>query len=1365
MKTRMTRIFENHIFATAALLAAICVLALPLGAAAQTAHYDSAQQTFGSLYKPFAIAVGGPYGWVYTAGPTGENVYHSAPGAMYSGLAIGETSYTPNGGLAVDSKGNMFLSTQEWGPIEYLNDCTSGVCFNPLPVVSSYSFAVDGNDNVFAGGSGLDGSSAVYEMLASEGYSTSYLFAGLGGSALNGTLWMGAGDVSANKSDNILFVAANQDGYAGLFLANSGGTYPYPSPLSGASFTSTALDNSGNAYATIIGATNAYKLDNGGSGWYHMAGCQVSPNGIAVDGKGNVYMIGNSPGFVTNFTSICEILAPGWTFPSTGNTPAIIGFYMPITLTFVFDSDGTLGGVKALTEGVENMDFTVGDKSSCVAGNFYSAGQSCTVDTFFTPKFDGQRNGAIVLTDSTGAAIATKYIQATGTGKGPQITFLPGTQSTLGSGFTGLNAPQGVAVDGKGNVFVADTANNAVKEIAASGAITTLGSGFSAPTGVAIDGAGNIVVADTGNSEVKQIVKQGGYTTVNTLGSGFSSPQGVAVDGKGDVFVADTGNNEVKRIAAGNGAIKTLGSGYSSPQGVAVDGADDIFIADTGNKEVEEIVAGGNTPTPIGSGFSAPQGVAVDGVGDVFVTDSGKVTQIPPSGGFTTLNPIVTSGLTSPQGVAVDALGNVFVTDSTVNSVYKYDLVDPPNVVFTGIMGTSTTQTVTIGNADNTPIVIAAYETQFQSPSYIYPPETYFTQVASGGADCSSTTTLSTTGQQCEIALEWTARPPAGTQSGDILLGFDSSGGTSNDTLNISGSGLYAQAISFSFPASATYSAGLSYALSNYASSQSAFGVNQGTPIAFSITTGSGIANISNGNTLNITGAGTVTITASEPAGGYFAAATPVTQSITINPIMPTVSVTPASLSITNQQSLNVTVAVSGGAGNPTPTGSVILSGGGYNPTFTQTPLSSSGSVTINIPAGTLKGGSWIFTASYAPDAASTSFYGAASGSSPLPVTVIAPAAMISPAPSSTLSDSSETFTWSAVAGATEYALSVGDLSVGSSNLYKSAALRGTTSATVTGLPVNGENLYVSLCSFISGAWQCNNYTYSMSGAPVLAVLTSPEPGTQLGGSSATFQWTPGSGITNYLLMLGTTGKGSHDIYDGVSTTNTSVNLTTLPTNGVTVYARLYSQFNGSWAQYVDSTYTEYGTPVPAALLTPAPDSMLTSSSVTFTWSPGSGVTEYTLAVGDLFKGSNNLYQSGGLRNITSATVTGLPVNGENLYVRLCSYSGNWQCADYTYTITGTPVLAALTSPVPGSTLTGSSATFQWAPGAGITSYILDLGTKGAGSHDLYTGVSTTATLNTVTGLPTNGVTIYARLYSHFNGSWAQYIDYTYTAQ
>jgi streptogramin lyase len=96
-----------------------------------------------------------------------------------------------------------------------------------------------------------------------------------------------------------------------------------------------------------------------------------------------------------------------------------------------------------------------------------------------------------------------------------------------------------------------------------SGAVISLGSGFNLPSGVAMDGSGNVFVADSINNAVKEILAVDGYTTVNTLGSGFNQPGGVFVAASGNVFVADGGNSAVKEIMTqgvnlGSAAIGTI---------------------------------------------------------------------------------------------------------------------------------------------------------------------------------------------------------------------------------------------------------------------------------------------------------------------------------------------------------------------------------------------------------------------------------------------------------------------------------------------------------------------------------------------------------------------------------------------------------------------------------------------------------------------------------------------------------------------------------------------------------------------------------------------------------------------------------------
>ena len=186
--------------------------------------------------------------------------------------------------------------------------------------------------------------------------------------------------------------------------------------------------------------------------------------------------------------------------------------------------------------------------------------------------------------------------------------------------------PTGVACDGSGNVYVCDQSNQRIRKIvAATGAVSTLagstfgfadGTGAAAkfldPTGVACDGSGNVYVADTNNNRVRRIVAATGV--VSTLaGSGaygfadgpgaaaqFRLPTGVACDGSGNVFVADQNNHRIRGIVAATGVVSTfagtgtqgfaegtgIGAQFNRPQGVACDASGTVYVADTGNHRI-----------------------------------------------------------------------------------------------------------------------------------------------------------------------------------------------------------------------------------------------------------------------------------------------------------------------------------------------------------------------------------------------------------------------------------------------------------------------------------------------------------------------------------------------------------------------------------------------------------------------------------------------------------------------------------------------------------------------------------------------------------------------------------------------------------
>ena len=320
-----------------------------------------------------------------------------------------------------------------------------------------------------------------------------------------------------------------------------------------------------------------------------------------------------------------------------------------------------------------------------------------------------------------------------------------------------FDSPSSAAVDTAGNVYVADTSNHAIRRITPAGVVTTFagsagvagfgesgavdGTGtaarFSSPTGLAIDGAGNLYVADSGNHAIRMITPAGvvstlaglpgpgnsGYVNATGTAARFRFPRGVATDRAAggvatNVFVADTQNNAIRQIVVATGVVTTLaGSDPSTggigghvngaaadarfllPQGIAAFGPF-IYVADTGNNVVRRITIGTvvDVITVAGSGaagfadsagtsavFNAPFGVAVDVGGGVYVSDTMNhvVRTIGASALTATLagsptvagtsDGLATSGalFNRPTGIAIDAFNNVYVVDSLNGTVRK----------------------------------------------------------------------------------------------------------------------------------------------------------------------------------------------------------------------------------------------------------------------------------------------------------------------------------------------------------------------------------------------------------------------------------------------------------------------------------------------------------------------------------------------------------------------------------------------------------------------------------------------------------------------------------------------------------------------
>ncbi|HLE38189.1 MAG TPA: HYR domain-containing protein, partial [Acidimicrobiia bacterium] len=325
------------------------------------------------------------------------------------------------------------------------------------------------------------------------------------------------------------------------------------------------------------------------------------------------------------------------------------------------------------------------------------------------------------------------------------ISTIAGTTAGFsgdGAAATGaqLFGPFGVAVDGVGNVFIADYLNHRVRRvdavtelistIAGTGVAGFSGDGAAAtsaqlfrPTGVGVDGGGNVFIADYLNHRVRRVDAVTGFidTIAGTGVDGFSGdgaaatdaqlnyPTGVAVDGAGNVFIGDTDNHRVRRVHAVTGFIDTIGgngtAGFSGdggvatsaklnyPYGVAADGAGNVYIADYYNHRVRRVDAGtafidtfagtgvagfsGDGAAATSAQLNYPTGVAVDGAGNVFIADAHN-DRIRKVDGDTT-DPVVTA----PSDVVVEADGpdGSIVTYSGATATDDVGVVSGPTCV------------------------------------------------------------------------------------------------------------------------------------------------------------------------------------------------------------------------------------------------------------------------------------------------------------------------------------------------------------------------------------------------------------------------------------------------------------------------------------------------------------------------------------------------------------------------------------------------------------------------------------------------------------------------------------------------------------
>jgi hypothetical protein len=557
-----------------------------------------------------------------------------------------------------------------------------------------------------------------------------------------------------------------------------------------------------NGYISTVAGDGPYGVCSGlgGDGGTATSASICYPYGVTVDGAGNLYIA------ETYNNRIREATAPAT--PPTGLTSKPVfsvaaGTYAsPQTVTLSDSTPGsavyvTLDGSSPNTvsqgyNGPINVTGTVTIKAVAAAPGFLPSAPV---------------SAAYRITSSPAAVIST--VAGNG-GSGFAGAGGPATQAQIGY-------PRGIAFGGNGNLYFSDSANNVVwmkaaktgdvSVIAGNGVAGYAGDGgpatsaqLSFPQGIAVDGAGNIYIADSTNNVIRMVAAASGIITTfagngkpnydpQSVGDGgpatsaeLYDPVAVALDKKGNLYIADEFNNRVRMVTANTGIITTVAGdgnyGFSGdggpatsasvdgPNAVAFDTAGNLYVATQFSGRIRKLTAATGTITTVagngtegGSGDGgpatsaeiAPFALAVDSAGNIYFSNpSETVRVIDANTGAITLaagngyygysgdgDSATVAELRSPLGIAFDSSGDLFIADSGNSRVRELRFgagVSAATPVFTPPAGTYiVAQSVTI--TDATPGAAIYYTTDGTIPSTR-------SSLYSGAITVSATTTL-----------------------------------------------------------------------------------------------------------------------------------------------------------------------------------------------------------------------------------------------------------------------------------------------------------------------------------------------------------------------------------------------------------------------------------------------------------------------------------------------------------------------------------------------------------------------------------------------------------------------------------------------
>jgi trimeric autotransporter adhesin len=751
------------------------------------------------------------------------------------------------------------------------------------------------------------------------------------------------------------------------------------------------------------------------------AGELFEPGSIHLDWADNL--------FITNADSY-QIVEMSY---NTGQPTTAVGATSAAQNVFVQTSTAITPATAVITPS-SPAEFTLGALTGCALGTALPANTPCETTIAFAPAYPGLRTAQLTFTDSNGNL---SPIGLSGIGTAPQVSFSQTSFTTLTSA---VSAPRGGVVDSSGNVYFADSGNNVIRKITSAGVMSIVAgtsgkAGYSgdggaatsatlrAPAKVAIDFSGDLFIADTGNNVIREVnAATGVISTVAGNGTaGYSgdaglataaelnAPQGVAVDPGGRVYVADTGNNVIRYFgASASGLIVTIignhagVAGYAgdggpagnaelnAPTAITVDPYGDIYIADTGNDVVRVVTAVennlltfGNISTLAGvqgqavnggAGGAAnaatldkPSDIAVDAAGDAYITAGGQVFMVNTVGTLSVVagtgatgtysgdgNLILSTVLPAPaSNIALDGAANLYVFDTAANLVLKAAQGTPQAINY-GIQAAGTTgaaTTFSVLNTGNSPLTFSGISTS----------NTAFILSSSATTACTLSTTLAA-GQSCTLSMAFSPSSTAnGAISGTLTLTDNALNGTAaTQTIALSGSTkvIYSTTTTISTtPASLVYGGAGTITATIASSSSSTAPTGTISFTVYGVSEGS--LPVSNGQasytvpSLPASGAATVVAVYSGDANNNSSTAT---ASVKILPAVLQVTATNATIAQTQSPSA-LTYTITGFVNGDT--SSVVT--GAPTETTTATSSSAQGTYPITLAQGTLVATNYTF--------------------------------------------------------------------------------------------------------------------------------------------------------------------------------------------------------------------------------------------------------------------------------------------------------------------------------------------------------------------------------------------------------------------